>query len=99
MQSRIDEQGREPMIDMKAEFITRVRSATGRFQRNRDGQFVGHFAIAGEELACWLVFDEIGPEAKDAAMRKMLGPPPKDPAFLKMTFENPYTATKEQSSE
>lgn len=87
------------MIDMKANLIEKVKSATARFQRNRDGQFVGYMSIDGEHFDCWLVFDDIGPEAKDPAMRKLLGEKIENPAFLKLSFEDPYTSTKEQSSE
>jgi hypothetical protein len=86
------------MIEMRAEFVKKLRSATGRFQRNRDGQFVGYVSIDGEHFDCWLVFDDIGPQAK-GPFRKAYGKPLKEPDLLKLSFENPYTSTKEQSSE
>lgn len=87
------------LIDLKANFIEKIRGAVGGFQRNSDGQFVGHISIDEDRFDCWLVFDDIGPEVKDPAFRKAHGAPVKDPAFLKLSFENPYTSTKEQSSE
>lgn len=65
------------MIDMEAEFIKRIRSITGRFQRNRDGQFVGYINIGGESLACWLVFDDHYGKHEE-------------PGFLKLTLTTPY---------
>jgi len=86
------------MIDMKAEFIVKIKTATGRFQRNKDGQFVGYIVIDEEAFDCWLVFDDIGPEAK-GPFRKAYGKPLRDPDLLRLSFEDPYISTKEQSSE
>jgi hypothetical protein len=87
------------MIDMDAYVIERVKSATARFQRNSDGQFVGRLSIDENEFECWLVFDDPGPEVKHPAFRKAHGAPMEDPAFLKLSFENPYTSAKEVSGQ
>ncbi len=65
------------MIDMTEVIMEKFQATTGRFQRNRDGQFVGRLVFNGEEIECWLVFDDYYPV--------------KDPAFLKLSFTSPYT--------
>lgn len=47
---------------------------TADFVKNADQQFTGRMRIDGREVACWLVMDEARPT----------------PAFLKLTFSNPY---------
>jgi hypothetical protein len=64
------------LIDMKAVIMEKFKSTTGRFQRNRDGRWVGRMALNGEEIECWLVFDDHYPV--------------KDEAFLKLSFTTPY---------
>jgi hypothetical protein len=66
------------MIDMKAEVLSKIKATmTGRFQRNRDGQFVGYVESDFGRLDCWLVFDDDGkPELTD-------------PAFLKLSLKTP----------
>jgi hypothetical protein len=61
----------------EAEFVEKIKTMTGRFQRNNDGQFVGRICIGGKELECWLVFDDKYPV--------------KDEAFLKLSLTTPYT--------
>lgn len=65
------------LIDMRVELRKISKATTGRFQRNRDGQFVGRLVFNGEEIECWLVFDDDYPV--------------KDPDFLKLSFTTPYT--------
>jgi hypothetical protein len=65
------------MIDMKVELRKFFMETTGRFQRTHDGQFVGKVVFNGEEIECWLVFDDNqGPQ--------------KNPDFLKLSFTTPY---------
>lgn len=49
---------------------------TARFQRQRDGQFIGRMTINGHALNCWLVCDQSWQTLKD-------------PAFLRLTFKAP----------
>lgn len=60
----------------EAELMEKIKTITGRFQRNIDGQFVGFISIDGKELDCWLVFDDHYPA--------------KDEAFLKLSLTTPY---------
>jgi hypothetical protein len=58
------------MIDMQAEIRARVKSITGRFQRNADGTFVGFIDVvdlADCHFPCRLVFDEHHKHVKDPA--------------------------------
>jgi hypothetical protein len=71
------------LIDMKVEMMKLVKSTTARFQRNRDGQYVGKLIFGGEgqepvfdAVDCWLVFEHSASE----------------PDTLKLSFDNPYPA-------
>ena len=65
------------LIDMKIVLRDMFKGTTGRFQRSRDGQFAGKLVFNGEEIECWLVFDDHGGSANDSSC-------------LKLSFTNPF---------